>query len=164
MAALNFPASPSNDQTFEGTNGADYTYDAIDNSWTGQLDLSSDINPVSIDINATPNFVSGTGTNTDPFVITPRTVARNGSTKSLQYIKITNQTPGKLVRFANSTVPASSAEKINQPINVVNANGIWEGFLVYSDSEGMTTTSGSTVEGLLHIGSVYFTWTITQTA
>ena len=62
MAALNFPETPSNNEKFEGTNGADYTYDSTDNSWTGELAITTDINPSASDITASPDFLSGTGT------------------------------------------------------------------------------------------------------
>ena len=35
MAALNSPETPANNEKSEGTNGADYTSDSTDNSWTG---------------------------------------------------------------------------------------------------------------------------------
>ncbi len=164
MAALNFPTTPSNDEKFEGTNGAEYTYDITDNSWTGELAYSNDINPVPSDVNASPAFVSGTGIEESPYVISPQTVALNGSVTSEQYITIANQEQGKLVRFGNSTTPSGVSPKFNQPLQSVNPNGSWEGYLVYNDAEGMTTTADGTNVGKLNIGSVYFTWTITQTA
>ena len=164
MAALNFPETPSNNEKFEGTNGADYTYDSTDNSWTGELAITTDINPSPSDITASPDFVSGTGTQLDPYVITPQTVALNGSVTSDQYITIANQTEGLVVKFSNSTTPSGIAPKFNQPMHSINPGGSWEGYLVYSDAEGMTTTTDGTNVGNFSIGSVYFTWTITQTA
>ncbi len=60
--------------------------------------------------------------------------------------------------------PSGVSPKFNQPLQSVNPNGSWEGYLVYNDAEGMTTTADGTNVGKLNIGSVYFTWTITQTA
>ena len=91
-------------------------------------------------------------------------MALNGSVTSAQYITIANQTAGMVVKFSNSTTPSGVAPKFNQPMYSVNPGGSWEGYLVYSDEEGMTTTTDGTNIGKLIIGSVYFTWTITQTA
>jgi len=164
MAELNFPDPSEDNATFDAPNGSDYTYNSADNSWTGELAITLNCNPTPSDITASPAFDSGTGTELDPYIITPQTVILNGSTKSAQYITIANQPTGKLVRFSNATTPSGVVPKFNQPIHVVGTSGSWEGYLVYSDEKGMITTSSGTNTGKLIIGSVYFTWIITQTA
>ena len=162
--ALNFPTTPTNGQEFSASNGVIYTYKSDDDSWTGEAPLSKNAQPTVSEISASPDFVSGTGTGADPFIITPVTVELGQSTQSAQYITITGQDPGQLVFFFNSTTPAAVAPKFNQAPGVTDGSGNWVGYLNYNDAAGMTTTVGGTYVGKLNIGSVFFSWTVTQNA
>ena len=161
---LNFPDSPTDGEEFTATNGVIYTYSSEDDSWTGETNISKNAQPTLDEVSASPDFVSGTGTGADPWIITPVTVELGGSAKSDQYITITGQNPGQLVYFFNSTIPPAITPKFNQPAGVTNGSGEWSGYLNYNDAEGMTTTTGGTYVGKLNIGSAYFSWTVTQNA
>ena len=162
--ALNFPTTPTNGQEFAASNGVIYTYKSDDDSWTGEAPLSKNAQPTVSEISATPDFDSGTGTSEDPWIITPVTVELGQSAQSAQYITITGQNPGQLVFFFNSTTPAAVAPKFNQAPGVTDGSGNWVGYLNYNDAAGMTTTTGGTYVGKLNIGSVFFSWTVTQNA
>ena len=162
MAALVFPDDPSDGDTFLAPNGVTYTYDSVDDSWTGKAPYVTSIYPSISDISATPDFVSGTGTEEDPFIITPLTVAPDGSANSTQYLKIVNQPPELVVKFSNLTQSNAAYQKFRQPGGVTNMQGSWEGYLVYDDTVGMNTTTESTYVGILNCGAAFFSWTITQ--
>ncbi len=168
MAALNFPDSPSNGQKFIASNGVEYTYSSTNDTWTGALEEGAvPINPVPGNISATPDFAGGTGTESDPFIITPSVVTeRGGTAQSEQYITITAGKLGDRVVFTNTTTPINIAPKYNQPMGLIDANNKWSGYLVYDDSNGAETTSQTTYTGKLKIGTetVYFQWDVTQYA
>ena len=162
MATINFPDSPTDGEQYVPSNGVLYTYSAADDSWTGRTFVRTSVDPAPADVTATPDFVSGTGDADDPFIITPETVALGGSVNSDQQISIANQAVNQFIRFNNNTTPDSVKPKFNQSIQLTNSQGEWDGVLKYNDSEGITTSSESTYVGLLNIGTVYISWTITQ--
>ena len=164
MAALVFPDSPADGDTYDADNGVIYTYDATDDSWTGDIPLTLVAKPTVDDVSATPDFVSGTGSSDDPFIITPITVVLGGSIKSTQRIDVSGMPPGYLIFWQNFTTPASVAPKFNQPVGSIGGDGAWQGFLKYNDGAGMITATESTFIGLLRLGEVYFSWTVTQQA
>ena len=165
MAAIVFPDSPANGETFKAQNGVTYTYDSVDDSWTGETNLDNNIGYPSInEFTSVPSFASGTGTQQDPFVITPATVALNASTKSAQTITVSSQTPGNVLSFVNHTTPNSVKSKFAQETGLVDVSGVYTFRLNYNDALGATTESLSTNVGILSLGSCYFSWTITQEA
>jgi len=164
MATIVFPSSPANGDTFEAATGVIYLYNAANDSWTGDVPLTTVANPQASDISATPDFVSGTGASDDPFIITPVTVVLGGSVKSTQRIDVTGMTSGDLVFIQNFTTPSGVAPKFNQPIGSIGGDGAWQGFLKYNDGAGIVTATESTFTGLLQLGAVYFSWTVTQQA
>ena len=164
MTAIVFPDSPSDGDTFKAQNGAIYTYDSVDDSWTGRVILSSTAHPDIVDfVNTDPFFDSGDGTQGDPYVITPATVAAGGTAQSTQVLQIDNLTPGQLIFFnIHQTEPNSIRPKFTQPFGHADASGTFSGRLQYNDALGADTTEESTYVGLLHCGSCYFSLTITQ--
>ena len=164
MAAIVFPDSPANGDTFEADTGVIYLYNAANDSWTGDIPLTTVANPTVSDITSTPPLVSGTGASDDPYVVTPVTVLLGASVKSTQRIEVSNMKAGDLIFWQNTTTPTGVTPKFNQPIGSVGADGTWQGFLVYNDASGMITTSESTYVGQLRLGEVYFSWTVTQQA
>ena len=164
MAVINFPDSPTDGEQYVPSNGVVYTYSAEDDSWTGRTFVRTASDPAPADVTASPDFQSGTGEADDPYIITPQIVALGESVNSEQNITIANQAVNQFIRFNNNTTPDPVKPKFNQPIQLTNSQGQWNGVLKYNDSEGITTTSGSTYVGLLNIGTVYISWTITQLA
>ena len=73
MAAITFPDSPTNGEEFDAPNGVTYTYNTVDDSWTGNIPVSTSAQPTLSELTASPPFVSGVGTQEDPYVITPAT-------------------------------------------------------------------------------------------
>ena len=162
MTVLNFPDSPDNGDHFIATNGVLYTYNTEDDSWTGRTLVRNPSLPTPADVTATPDFVSGSGTSADPYIISPATVALGDSANSEQTLLLSNQLVNEFVRFINNTDPISIRPKFTQPIRLTNANGQWTGVLKYNDAEGITTSTESTYVGTLSLGDVHFSWTITQ--
>ena len=172
--ALNFPDTPTNGQKFIAANGVEYTYNSANDSWTGALEAGTvPIDPSPSDVSVTPAFGNpsgtnpGTGTSSDPYIITTETVLQAGSTSnSDQYITVTKGKPGDQVLFTNNTTPTAIAPKFNQAVGIIDANGQWSGYLTYDDTVGTATTTDSTYTGKLQLGtsSVYFQWAVQQGA
>ena len=164
MAAIVFPDSPSEGDTFQAQNGVTYTYSSVDDSWTGRTFISKTAHPNISDFADTdPFFDSGDGTQDDPYVITPVTVAARGSAFSTQVLQINNLVPGQLIFFnVHATQPNSIRPKFNQPFGHADVSGVFHGRLQYDDASGAETTEESTYVGLIHCGTCYFSWTITQ--
>ena len=172
--ALNFPDTPTNGQKFIAANGVEYTYNQGNDSWTGALEAGTvPINPSPNDVAVTPAFGNPSGTNpgsgtlTDPYILTTENVPLVGGTeKSDQYITITAGKPGDQVLFTNNTTPTAIAPKFNQVIGTVDANGQWSGYITYDDGLGTATTADTAYTGKLQLGtsSVYFQWVVNQGA
>ena len=160
--ALNFPTSPTDGEVYPASNGVNYTYNSADDSWTGETVLNKIADPTPSEVTASPDFASGTGTSEDPYIISPVTVPFQEAVRSTQYITITGQKEGQVVQFFNNTVLPGIADKFNQLIWPVEPDGSWSGFLDYDDLKGFTSPEEATYVGLLNIGSVYFSWSVTQ--
>ena len=168
--ALNFPDAPSNGQKFIAANGVEYTYNQANDSWTGALEAgSTPINPTPNDVVVTPDFGNpagtdpGSGTLSDPYILTTANVLTVGGTaQSDQYITITAGKPGDQVLFTNNTTPTGIAPKFNQPVESIDANGKWSGYIDYNDALGDTSAADGTYVGKLQLGSVYFQWSVNQ--
>lgn len=120
---------------------------------------SKPINPTPADVSASPAFVGGTGTQADPFILTPETVGNAGGTaSSLQTLTIHGRVGG-LVDFTDSSSGANGARFV-QSTSSIGSSGAWVGKLHYLDTPGSTTAA--TYMGNLQIGTVYFLWVITQ--
>ena len=116
------------------------------------------INPAPVDISATPAFDSGTGTQGDPFIISPLRVAPAGqSGVSAQEITIASSL-GDLAVFTDNSVGADT--RFAQPVGVVKSDGSWTGRLVYNDVP--SSTGDTFYTGDLQIGTTYFRWVIEQ--
>ena len=119
-----------------------------------------------------PNFVSGTGTMEDPFVLKPVKALKAGTTATTkEAIRITDMSPGVKVKLLDL------AEETNaKRFKMVEIDGSTEepGFLLQADEEGTLslrlvfddsedpTYPGGTYEGQVKLGkaSVYFSWTV----
>ena len=164
--ALNFPNSPADGATYiEPTTGILYTYKTADDSWTGAITGGSGgsaIDPAPADITATPDFVSGAGTEGDPYILTPATALDAGTVlESTQVITITAGNEGDPVIWQNIST-GGGATRFNQPLAQISSAGTWVGTIRYTDVP--TSTSGATYTGELKIGSssVYLQWVVTQ--
>ena len=166
MAGIVFPDSPTDGQTYRPDNNyVIYKYSSADDSWTGTANITKNYaNPSPSDVSASPAFGSGSGTQLDPFVIAPVTVANiNGTAQSSNLITITG-TAGDTVYFYNETSPKAIAAKFNQEKEVIAANGEWQGYLQYNDAGGIDTSTQQVYVGTLRCGTTYFSWTVTQQA
>ena len=119
-----------------------------------------------------PNFVSGTGTMEDPFVLKPVKALKAGTTATTkEAIRITDMSPGVKVKLLDL------AEETNaKRFKMVEIDGSTEepGFLLQADEEGTLslrlvfddsedpTYPGGTYEGQVKLGkaSVYFSWAV----
>ena len=117
------------------------------------------IDPVPGDVTATPNFVSGTGTQGDPYIISPSTIPAAGQTEfSSQELLVVSGIEGDIVSFEDLSVGADS--RFAQPDDVIDSAGQWTGRLRYIDTPSSSSTTVYT--GDLKLGSVYFRWVVTQ--
>ena len=117
------------------------------------------IAPTPADVSATPGFVGGTGTQADPFVISPNTVGNaGGAATSSQTVTIQGKVGG-IVSFTDESAATNGARFV-QAADTVGAGGSWSGKLTYLDTPD--STSDTTYTGLIKIGTVYFRWVVTQ--
>jgi hypothetical protein len=115
--------------------------------------------PTPADVSAAPAFVSGTGTQADPFVLTPVTVASaGGAVTSAQTLTIRGKVGG-IVSFTDSSATTNGA-RFAQAGGTVGAGGTWSGQLSYLDTPN--TRADTTYTANLKIGTVYFRWVVTQ--
>ena len=128
---------------------------------TQGIDPVRPINPAPADVTASPDFVGGTGTVSDPYLITPETFAPAGTSgESAQVITIAEPGAGfeNLVRFEDLSVGAD--DRFEQPESLTAADGSWTGQLQYADEPA--TTTDQTYQGDLKIGTTYFRWDVDQ--
>ena len=117
--------------------------------------------PAPGDVTASPAFVSGTGTQSDPYIITNGAVAFSGGTlESTQEITL-NATAGDIVVLTDNSGSGSGTRFANQDVGIVNSAGKFTFKLKYIDSPG-TTTNNTTYTGDLQIGTTYFSWVVVQ--
>ena len=158
--ALNFPDSPITGERYLAENGVEYIYDAANDTWTGSVDgIISPANPTPTDISAVPDFDSGTGTEQDPYVLTPICVLTPGAqATSKQLITIANQPA-----FSKGTwdVINGPVSRFDQPDAIFSGGGIWSGNILYDDTP--TTTTAQLYDGMLQIGTAFIRWKVTQT-
>jgi hypothetical protein len=115
-------------------------------------------NPKPGDVAATPAFAGGTGTQADPFIITPSTVGTAGGTaQSAQQLIIFHLTKDDIIEFLDKSTGAGT--RFKQPIGLA-AGATWTGHLVYEDKP--LSTGSTTYTGNLQIGTTYFRWVVTQ--
>ena len=120
-------------------------------------------NPNPGDVTAEPGFEGGTGTSTDPYVLTPKTVSfAGGSTISNQLIKVSNQVPGAVLNFTD--LSADAGLRFVQPDGVIDTDGTLSFTCVYNDTPSTAPGEGKIYEGHIKIGesSVFFRWDVTQ--
>ena len=125
------------------------------------ISASSTSSPTPSDISASPAFVSGTGTQADPFVVTSTAVPFSGGTaESAQEITLTG-TAGDFVIFTDNSVTASGDRFSGQDVGNVNSGGTFKFKLKYEDTPG-TTVNNTTYNGLVQIGTAHFSFTVVQ--
>lgn len=159
--ALNFPDNPPNGEKYVASNGVEYTYESSNDTWTGNTaDLVNPANPDPSDVSAVPPFDGGSGTKADPYIITPAIVQVPGGTAtSAQLITIVNQ---PALSIGTWEVQAGGVSRFTQPFSLFNSAGTWQGNLDYEDVP--PSEASQVYEGLLVIGSVYFSWDVIQIA
>ena len=125
------------------------------------ISASSTASPTPSDISASPAFVSGTGTQADPFVVTSAAVPFSGGTaESAQEITLTG-TAGDFVIFTDNSVSASGSRFSGQVVGNVDSGGTFKFKLKYEDTPG-TTVNNTTYNGLVQIGTAHFSFTVVQ--
>ncbi len=125
------------------------------------ISASSTASPTPSNITASPAFVSGTGTQADPFVVTSTAVPfSGGTTESAQEITLTG-TAGDFVIFTDNSVSASGNRFSGQVVGNVDSGGTFKFKLKYEDTPG-TTVNNTTYNGLVQIGTAHFSFTVVQ--
>ena len=117
------------------------------------------IKPAPSDFTFVPPVVSGTGTIGDPFVLTPATVSAPGGTvNAAQVMSLTGLKPNNLAQWSDDSTGAGA--RFTQDLTVVPTSGNIDLRLKYIDKPNSTV--GAVFNGLLHIGTTYFKWEVTQ--
>jgi hypothetical protein len=129
--------------------------------WEELSSVPKPINPAPSDFAANPAFDSGTGTQADPFIITPSTVAAPGGTvQSAQQLTLNGQKAGAAINWTDNSVGAGN--RFQQSGGVVPASGTVNLRLSYLDTPNSTASQNYT--GNLQLGTTYFRWVVTQQA
>ena len=129
--------------------------------WEELSSVPKPINPGPSDFAVNPAFVSGTGTQADPFIITPSTVATPGGTaQSAQQLSLTGLKVGAAINWTDHSIGAGT--RFQQTIGTVPASGNVSLRLAYSDTPNSTANTPYT--GDLQLGTTYFRWVVTQQA
>jgi len=127
--------------------------------WEESSGTPKPIAPTPADVSSSPAFVSGTGTQADPFVLTPATVANAGGTAlSAQTLTIKGKVGG-IVSIADLAT-ATNGARFMQAGGVVGAAGTWSGKLSYLDTPNSTVDTSHTAN--LQVGTVCFRWVVSQ--
>ena len=117
------------------------------------------IKPAPSDWTFAPAIAGGTGTQADPFIITPETVSTPGGTvQSAQTLTLTGQKPNDLVEWTNHSV--GTGDRFHQEMGLVPTGGQVDLRLKYLDTPNSTV--GAAYTGDLQIGTSYFRWVVTQ--
>ena len=165
QSGINFPDNPGNNENFVYNDGEgriiDYRYYSPKDSWTGGINTSIQIaDPIPAQITANPPFTSGTGTQEDPYIVTPGTCATQGlGLESSQQIIVSGQTLGQRIYFNDLSVNAEL--RFQQPLGVVDGFGVYLTRLFYNDIPS-STTDGIVYQGLWQCGEAWLQWDVTQ--
>jgi len=125
------------------------------------ISASSQAAPTPANITASPAFVSGNGSQTNPFVVTSTAVPFSGGTaESAQQITLTG-TAGDFVIFTDNSVSASGTRFTGQAVGNTNSAGSFTFKLKYEDTPG-TSVNNTTYNGLVQIGTTHFSFTVVQ--
>ena len=129
--------------------------------WEELSSVSKQIDPAPGDWTTAPAFVGGTGTQSDPFIITPSTVTTVGGTaQSAQQLSLTGLKVGAIINWTDHSVGAGT--RFQQTNGIVPASGNVSFKLAYSDTPNSTASTPYT--GDLQLGTTYFRWVVTQQA
>lgn len=127
-------------------------------------DIKSDLTPAGVEPTpgqvSSPGFLSGSGTQGDPFIMEPINAAPMGSSGISTHPITVGGNHGELVVFVDAN-SATNGARFDQPLGAIDENGQWSGYLYYSDTPA-TTVEPTPYTGLLTIGSVYIQWVVTQ--
>ena len=117
------------------------------------------ITPAPGDWTFAPAIAGGTGTQADPFIITPETVnVPGGTVQSAQTLTLTGLTPNDLVEWTDHS--AGAGNRFHQLLALVPPSGQVDLRLNYLDTPNSTV--GAPYTGDLQIGTSYFRWVVTQ--
>ena len=123
---------------------------------------SKGIDPSPADVEATPAFLGGSGTQSDPYICTPSSVSEPGGTaNSVQTISVIG-TELALVSMTDISEGAASG-RFAQPSGQI-VNGVYSFSLVYNDTPNTPVGDGQVYDGRVKLGAttVYFKWEVSQ--
>ena len=142
-------------------NRSDVTYTVTGADVKASLGGGTTIDPTPGEITANPDFQGGTGTELDPYILTPievRGAGGNGLTVEQITIQLTNPNGVELVDWDDKSVGAG--DRFAQPTGATDENGKWVGRLIYRDIPD--SADDIIYTGDIQIGTTYFRWVVTQ--
>ena len=104
----------------------------------------------------------GTGTDIAPYVLTAATVNAGNGTTSVETIAFSNGSPGDQVIFVDQNA-AANGERFKQTAGLIQLDGTYSTKLSFSDTP-QTDPDDKDYTGLLKIGSIYYSWTVSVQA
>ena len=163
--AIDFPDNPVNLQEYIYNDGSGrivtYTYLAAKDTWTGDINSSNLIaQPTPAQVSANPPFSSGSGTESDPYIVSAATCSDAGlGAVSSQQITTIGQTAFARVYFNDRSVNAN--QRFQQPLGISDGYGTYTTNLYYIDNP-VSTYSGFIYSALLQVGTAWLSWDVTQ--
>lgn len=118
-----------------------------------------EIDPKPGEETVTPPYKGGTGTEDDPYIITPTTCFLSGEVYSEQRITFFNQDPGKSVYFEEISGDTKNGTRFRQPIGTINDEGKYSFRLRFQDVP-QTLDPAELYTGLIRCGEVHWSWQV----
>ena len=125
------------------------------------ISSTNEVAPTPAEVTASPAFTGGTGTQSDPYLLTNVGSPFSGGSLTSEHELTISGTAGDIAVFTDNSPTASADRFKGQDVGILNAAGEFKLNLKYSDNP-VTTTDNTTYTGNLQIGTTHITWVVVQ--
>tara|TARA_B100001564_G_scaffold360060_1_gene385269 strand:- start:575 stop:3448 length:2874 start_codon:yes stop_codon:yes gene_type:complete len=125
------------------------------------ISSTNEVAPTPAEVTASPAFTGGTGTQSDPYLLTNVGSPFSGGSLTSAHELTISGTAGDIAVFTDNSPTASADRFKGQDVGILNAAGEFKLNLKYADNP-VTTTDNTTYTGNLQIGTTYITWVVVQ--
>ena len=125
------------------------------------ISSTNEVAPTPAEVTASPAFTGGTGTQSDPYLLTNVGSPFSGGSLTSAHELTISGTAGDIAVFTDNSPTASADRFKGQDVGILNAAGEFKLNLKYTDNP-VTTTDNTTYTGNLQIGTTHITWVVVQ--
>tara|TARA_Y100000401_G_scaffold32235_1_gene23613 strand:+ start:9931 stop:12864 length:2934 start_codon:yes stop_codon:yes gene_type:complete len=125
------------------------------------ISSTNEVAPTPAEVTASPAFTGGTGTQSDPYLLTNVGSPFSGGSLTSEHELTISGTAGDIAVFTDNSPTASADRFKGQDVGILNAAGEFKLNLKYADNP-VTTTDNTTYTGNLQIGTTHITWVVVQ--